>query len=59
MIAERTKDGLLDLKVKEMIDKLDGELAKAIDDFTRAMDVEALYLAKKSGEYSLSQSGDS
>ena len=37
---------------------MDRELTKVIEDFNHAVDVEALRLVKKSGEYSLSRSGD-
>ena len=57
-IAERTKHGLINWKDKEMMEKLDEELTKITEDFDRAVDVEALYLAKKSGKHSLSQHGD-
>ena len=40
------------------IDELDGELTKVIDDFDRAVNVEALRLAKEAGTYSLSPSDD-
>jgi hypothetical protein len=43
----------------EMIKGLEGELTKVIKDFERAMDVETLRLAQKSGEHLLSQCGDS
>ncbi len=43
----------------ERLEEIDGELTRVIEDFMRAVDVEALRLAKKSGKYSLSQSGDS
>ena len=39
-----------------MIEDMEGELTKVIEDFMRAVDVEALYLAKMSGKDSLSQS---
>jgi len=39
-----------------MIEEMDGELAKVIEDFMRAVDVEALRLAKRSGKRLLSQS---
>ena len=38
----------------EMIKEIDMELAKAIKDFMRAVDVEALRLVKKSGKHLLS-----
>jgi len=55
MIAERTGDALIYSKDKEMIEAMDGELANVIEDFTRAVNVEALRLAKRSGKYLLSQ----
>jgi hypothetical protein len=39
-----------------MIEELEKELTKVIEDFGRAVDVEALRLAKKNGKHSLSQS---
>ena len=41
------------------IDKLDGELTEVIEDFDRAVNVEALRLVKETGAHSLSPSGDS
>ena len=35
----------------ETIEEIDGELTKVIEDFMRAVDVEALRLAKKSSKY--------
>ena len=58
MIAERMKDGLIGSEDKEMMDKLDGELTKVIEDFDRAVNVEALRLAKEIGKHSMSQSSD-
>src|SRR5258708_11231172 len=58
IIAERTAGGLIGSKDKEMIDEMDGELSKVIDDFARAVDVEAVRLARKIGKHSLSQAGD-
>jgi hypothetical protein len=55
MIAERTGDALIYSKDKEIIEAMDGELANVIEDFTRAVNVEALRLAKRSGKHSLSQ----
>ena len=40
---------------QEMIEEMDRELTKVTEDFARAVDVEALCLAKKSGKDSLSQ----
>jgi len=50
MIAARTADGLV---YPEMIEEIEKELAEAIEDFDRAVDVEALRLAKKAGQPSL------
>ena len=52
------KDGLIHSNVKEMIEKMEGELTAVIEDFLRAVDVEALYLAKKNGKYTISQTGN-
>ena len=38
---------------RETIDEMDMELNKVIEDFGRAVDVEALRLAQKSGKHSL------
>ena len=43
----------------ETIEELNGELVKVIEDFDRAVDVEALRLAKRSSKHSLSHPGDS
>jgi len=56
MITERTGDALIYSKEKEMIEEMDGELAKVIEDFMHAVGVEALRLAKRSGKHLLSQS---
>ena len=50
MITERTGDALINLKDKEMFEGMDRELANVIEDFIRAVDVEALRLAKRNGE---------
>jgi len=55
MIAERTGDVFIFSKEKEMIEEMDGELDKVIEDFMRAVDVEALRLAKRGGKHLLSQ----
>ena len=55
MIAERTGDALVYSKDKEMFEEMDRELANVIEDFLRAVDVEALRLAKRSGKHSLPQ----
>jgi len=57
MIAERTASGAISSNVKDMIEKMNEDLTKIIEDFMRAVDVEALYLAKKTGKYSLSVRG--
>ena len=49
-IAERTLSGLVH---PERIEEMDRELTKVIEDFDRAMNVEALRLAKESSKYSL------
>jgi hypothetical protein len=41
----------------ETIEEMERELTKVIGDFDRAVDVEALRLAKKSGKRSISQPG--
>jgi ABC-type histidine transport system ATPase subunit len=55
MTAARTKDGLLNSKDKETIEKMEGELTNVIQDFDRAVNIEALRLAKETGKRSLSQ----
>jgi len=55
-IAERTVGGLVH---PEKIEEMDRELTKVIEDFDRAVNVEALRLAKATGEHSLSQPSDS
>jgi hypothetical protein len=56
MIAERTMGGLVH---PGKIEEMDKELTKVIEDFDRAMNVEALRLAKQTGKHSiLSQSGN-
>ena len=54
-IAARAVVGLVR---PETIDELNGELTKVIEDFDRAVNVEALRLAKEAGTYSLSLSDD-
>ena len=49
MIAARTMGGPAHLETTEELDK---DLTKVIRDFDRAVDVEALRLAKKSGKRS-------
>jgi len=53
MIAERTRDGLINPKIKEMVENMDVELTDVIEDFMRAVDVETLGLAKRSGKRAL------
>ena len=52
MRTERAGDALIHSKDKDMIEEMDGELAKVIEDFLRAVDVEALCLVKRGGKYS-------
>ena len=52
VMTERAGDALIHSKDKEMIEEMDGELAKVIEDFLRAVDVEALCLVKRGGKYS-------
>ena len=54
MITARTLGGLAYL---ETIEEIEEELAKVIEDFMCAVDVEALRLAKRSSKHSFSQSG--
>ena len=56
MIAERTLSGLVH---PERIEEMDRELTKVIEDFDRAMNVEALRLAKETSEHSLISIGSS
>ena len=55
MIAERVVGGLVR---SEKIEEMDRELAKVIEEFGRAVNVEILYLAKKNGKHSISHSED-
>ena len=41
----------------EVIEEMGRELTKVIEDFDRAVNVEALRLAKETGKHALSQSG--
>ena len=52
-IAERTGDALIHSKDKEMLEEMERELANVIEDFLRAVNVEALFLAKMNGKQSL------
>jgi len=42
----------------DAIEEMDKELTKVIEDFDRAVNIEALRLTKESGKHSLSQPGD-
>jgi len=55
IIAARTIGGPA---YQETIEEMDRDLTKAIEDFSRAVDVEALLLAKKIGKHSLPQSNE-
>jgi hypothetical protein len=57
--AERTKDGLINLKDNEKIESMVGELTNVIEDFDRAVDIEGLRQAKDTGKHSLLQFGGS
>src|SRR5258708_38631258 len=59
MIAERTVDRFIYSRDKEVIDDMNGVLTKVVDDFMRAVNVESLRLAKKTGTHPLFQSSDS
>ena len=56
MIAARMIGGPV---YSEMIEEIDRELAKMIEDFDRAMNYEALRLANETSELTISQSVDS
>ncbi len=56
MIAERTVGGLVR---PEKMEEMDEELTRVIEDFDRAVNVEALRLAKETGKTALSRIGDS
>ena len=56
MITARTIGGPA---YPEMIEEIDRELAKMIEDFDRAMNYEALCLANETSELTISQSVDS
>jgi len=43
----------------EAIEEMEIELAKVIEDFDRAVNIEALRLAKETGKHALSHSGES
>ena len=55
-IAGRTVGGWAQ---QEAIEEMDRELTKVIEDFDRAVNVEALRLAKETGNYSLFPLGES
>jgi hypothetical protein len=55
MAAGRTVGGLVH---PPMIEEMEKELTKVIEDFDRAVNVEALRLAKETGKRSVSQPGD-
>ena len=55
MIAERAGHALIHSEVRKTIEALDEELDKVIEDFLRAVDVEALRLVKRGGKYTLCQ----
>jgi hypothetical protein len=55
IIPERTGDVLVHSKDKEMMEMMGEELSNVIEDFLRAVDVETLRLAKRSGKHSLFQ----
>jgi len=57
MTVERTRETLIYSKDKEMVEEMDRELTEVIEDFMRAVDVEVLRLAKKSGKRSSPQYG--
>ena len=56
MSVARTVGGLVN---PETIEEMDKELTKVIEDFDRAVNVEALRLAKETGTHSLSHYNDS
>jgi hypothetical protein len=55
MIAARTVGGLVH---PPTIEEMERELNKVIEDFDRAVNVEALRLTKETGKHSVSQPGD-
>ena len=56
MVAARTTGGL---SYPEMIEEMDKEFTKVIEDFDRAMNYETLRLANETSKLSFSQSVDS
>ena len=55
MIAEGMAGGPFS---REAIEEMDGNLAKVIEDFDRAINVEALRLVKEAGKHVLAKSGE-
>jgi hypothetical protein len=55
MIATRPGDALYYTHGKEVMEEIGGELAAVIEDLLRAVDVEVLGLAKRSGKHTLSR----
>ena len=55
MIAARTIGGPV---YPDMIEEMDRELTNVIEDFDRAVNVEALHLANETSKFSFSQSSD-
>ena len=51
MIVERAGNALLYSEDKEMMEKMDEELANVMEDFSRAVNVDALRLTKRIGKY--------
>ena len=54
-IAARTRGGPA---YQETIEEMERELTRVVEDFDRAVNVEALRLAKETGKHSVPQSGD-
>ena len=50
IVTERMKDGLVNQKDNEMIEKMAGDLADVIEHFMRAVNVETLCTTKENGE---------
>ena len=51
MVAGRMKDGLVNAKDNETIEKMAGELVDVIEEFMRAVDVETLRRVQENGEH--------
>ena len=49
--TERTAAGAISSNVKDMITRMNEDLTKIVEDFLRAVDVEGLHLAKKTGTH--------